>query len=156
MAATLSGLRGRVAESLADGDHLVWDEAALDEALRLALGEYRLAGGFAELAGLDGAAETTLAAAHESLIVTGAAGYAGSMRAVGRVESFDDQQEAAALVRWAAECLGAFRQMLAAVFPGYGVGGGESSGGLSAAERARLEGLRTSINPPWGSWEGEV
>lgn len=152
MAATLAGMRERVAAALMDGDHRVWSEPALDEALRLALGEYQLAGGApVTLAGLDGAAATTLPALHETMIVAGAAGYAGTMRSVDRVDAFDPEDESRALVSWAQMLLERFRQMLAGVFPGYG-GAPGGGGPPSSGEQARLAGLRSSNNPPWGRW----
>lgn len=152
MAATLAGMRARVAAALMDSDRRVWSDAALEEALRLALGEYQLAGGAAvTLAGLDGAAATTLPALHESMVVAGAAGYAGVMRSVDRVDAFDPDDESRALVAWAQALLLTFRQMLGGVFPGYG-GAPVVSGQPSSGEQARLAGLRTSANPPWGRW----
>jgi hypothetical protein len=149
MAATLESLRERVSVTLMDPDRLIWGDAALQEAVRLALGEYRLAGGSAQVAGLDGAGTTTLPELHEPLIVLGAAGHAGAMRAVDRVEAFDGEREAPALVQWADARLLDFRQLLRAAFAP--AGAGEQS---AADERARQAALHTSTNPPWGAWAG--
>lgn len=120
MSADLAALQGRVRAALMDTGSRVWEDAALEEALRLALGEYMLAGKITvSLAGLDGAAETTLPAAHESLLVWGGSAYAALARAVDRAERTQLAGVPAALADWGGLRLKEFKAMLAAVFPGY-------------------------------------
>jgi len=151
--ATLETICARLEQALADAEGLVWPAAALQEAVHLALDEYNLAAGApCTLAGLDGAAETTLPEGHESIVIIGAAGYAAGMRGVERVEGFDPEGESPALLEWAQTRLGEFRRLLALVFPGFGGEPGGYSGAPTPAEQARRAGLRLSTRPPWGAW----
>ncbi len=131
----LSSLTERVGQALQDGTHLTWPEAALEEALRLALSEYNLAlGGQATLQGLDGEAATSLPRQHESLLALGAAGYAAEGRAARRAEGDQpDARSAGELSGWAAQRLAAFREML---------------------DRARGQELRAAGGAPWDDREG--
>jgi hypothetical protein len=154
MAATLESLRARLRVALMNAAATAqpWDDAVLDEGIRLALGEYGLAGAApVTLSGLDGAAETSLNGLHESLVVWGAGGYAALSRAVLRAESFQLGGEAEALRSWGEARLEDFKAMLGAVFPGYRPGPA-LPGDDRAAEAARLADLRGSTAPPWGSW----
>lgn len=144
---TLSSLLTRVRALLMDDAAQIWSDAALSEALRLALGEYNLrAPDPAALEGLDGAAATTLSATHETALVWGAAAYAALARAVDRAESFQAGGEFKDLNAWGEARLKEFKLILAALFPA------AVSGGAPSAEAARLAGLRTTTNPAWGTW----
>lgn len=162
MSATLATLLTRVRDLLADSGADLWMDASLTEALRLALGEYNLAarvdapaGALAALQGLDGATETSLPAAHESLLVWGAAAWAALGRAVDRAGLQDGGAESQVFKAWGEARLGEFKAMLAALFPGYraALNGEAASAALPDDEAARLADLRTAANPPWGVWQ---
>lgn len=131
----LNSLTERVGQALQDATHLIWPEAALEEALRLALSEYNLAlGSQATLQGLDGEAETSLPPQHENLLALGASGYAAEGRAARRAEGDPlEARPAQELSGWAAQRLGAFREMLS---------------------NARGQALRVSGGAPWDTGEG--
>jgi hypothetical protein len=134
---------------LMDTGSLVWDEAALTEGLRLALGEYNLAQqaqdpylDLGTISGLDGAAVTLLPELHESLVTLGAAAYCALSRMLDRSVSYDLNREAAALAAWGENRLKAFKISLGVLFPKYlgAAAGGNSAGdpALSAAQAALL------------------
>ncbi len=117
---SLSSFLERIRALLMDSGGLIWDDAALVEALRLALGEYSLAGNApVTLAGLDGASVTNLPELHAALIVWGAAAYAALARAVDRAEAFQTNSAAADLKSWGDQRLKEFKTTLAMLFPGY-------------------------------------
>jgi hypothetical protein len=145
--ATLLTITARVRSLLMDaGASPIWSDATITEGVRLALGEYALAGAAAQtLEGLDGAAVTSLPAVHESLLVGGAAAYAALARNVDRAESFQLDGEAGQLKSWADTRLKEYKAGLSFVFPGYLVVlAGQSAGGgsvdplVSAAQAALL------------------
>lgn len=136
--ATLATMLTRVRDGLMDSGSQVWTDGALTESIRLALGEYRLAGEVdVTLQGLDLAAATTLPAAHESLIVWGGLAYAALARAVDRAESFELGSESAELKAWGDKRLQEFKAMLGVVFPGYLVVLSGSSDGSTGADPAK-------------------
>lgn len=137
MTTTLSSLTTRVQAALMDSGAAVWDAGTVTEGIRLAVGEYGLAGKAAvTVSGLDGAGETTLPALHDSLIVWGAAGYAAQARSIDRAESFEIGSEAVDLKAWGDQRLKEFRGMLGFVFPGYLVVASSSSSGEDPAKVA--------------------
>lgn len=160
MSASLNSLIPRVRASLHDSPGLVYDSTTVEEAIRQALAVYMLSAGSLSvtLAGLDGAAETTLPALHESLVVCGAAAYAAQARAAeqaSRAES--DLPNNPTLTAWADERLKEFHQLLALVFPQCGQSAEnaarEALDALKAeAEAARLAQLRASPDVPWRAW----
>lgn len=161
MSATLASMLARVRDLLADSGADLWMDASLTEALRLALGEYNLAaqidapaGPLTVLQGLDGALETSLPAAHESLLVWGAAAWAAQGRAVDRAGLQDGGAESQVFKAWGDARLGEFKAMLAALFPGYraALHGEAASAAFRGDEAARLADLRSAVNPPWGVW----
>lgn len=102
MAATLAQISERVARVLMDPGRLVWAEAVLEEAIRLALGEYnQTLSGAATLQGLDGALQSTLPGEHESLIVLGGAAHAAAICLAGKVEAFPPAAIREDLASWA-------------------------------------------------------
>ncbi len=154
MPQTLTGLRELTALALDDPAGVRFSEQALTASIRLALGEYNLLQAalrrpLAEISGLDGAAQTSLPAAHESLIVEGAAGYAAALKAAGRSEICGlEKTEVERMAAWSACRLAAFRRMLEEV--------------EAEVENQRLAGLRTAgsgvISPagwPVDAWEGQ-
>lgn len=137
MSATLTGLIERVKTLLMDSGSLVWDTATLGEAVRQALGEYNLAGeSAATISGLDGAGSTTLPAAHDSLLVLGASGYAALARCANRAESYALGGETGQLQSWGQARLGEFRAMLRFLHPEYGGMSGGQDGGEDPAKTA--------------------
>lgn len=121
----LTTLLTRISTLLMDTSNRVWDLPTLTEGVRLALGEYNLAGlsspGFVPvtLNGLDGANVTTLPVHHQTALVIGAAGYAAGARSVDRAESFELDHEARDLAAWSAARLTEWRRMLRLIFPLY-------------------------------------
>jgi hypothetical protein len=150
MTTTLTTLEERLRSLLMDAGSAVWDAAALAEAIRLALGEYALAGKVpVSLAGLDGATETTLNPLHDAAIVWGAAAYAALARAVDRAESFTLGSRAADLKAWGDQRLSEFKAMLGALFPGYLIaasGGAGADPAKTAAEIALLGARTTALS----------
>ncbi|HEX9107427.1 MAG TPA: hypothetical protein VF832_09365 [Longimicrobiales bacterium] len=135
MSSTLTTLRARARTLLMDASGAIWDDAALEEGLRLALGEYQLAAARAvTLAGLDGAAVTSLDAQHDLLLVLGGAAYAALARAVDRAESVELGAQAADLKTWGEARLREFKAMLCVVYPSYRPALG---GALDTADPAR-------------------
>lgn len=111
MSLTLSDVRLRAALLLGDETQQLFSGTLLDEAIRQALNEYsRSAGAPGTLAGLDGAAATSLPEEEAALLVRGAAGYAALSRAVQRMLSFNLRQEAGSdLLAWARRSLADFQ-----------------------------------------------
>lgn len=149
--ANLAELLARVRAVMMDGSSLVWSDADLTEGLRLAVGEYSLAGdAVVTVEGLDGAAVSTLGEVHESLIVWGASAYAASSRAVDRAEAFQLGGEAGQLKAWGDARLKEFKAMLGAVFPGYlvvlaGSSGSSGSDPALTAAQAALYGAQAEL-----------
>ena len=151
MTTTLTTITDRVEAFLMDGDNRIWDAQVIAECARLALGAYNLAleaGGGAvtpvTLAGLDGAALTSLPVNHEVLVVLGAAGFAALARSADRAESFELNNEARDLYHWGGERLAQFFAGLALLFPPG-----------KAGQAARLAGLQTAVSVPWAAWDSD-
>ena len=145
---TLDDITTRIQAFLIDPSGAVYSAAVLAEAVRLALSEYSAAlGADGGLAGLDGESVTRLAAADESLIVVGAAGYSAlAIRAesLGRALP-DDFGGSAGFSEWAQARLDEFRAVLAA----------RALQVANSAENARLADLRSEqAAAPWGGWTG--
>jgi hypothetical protein len=143
MTTTLVTFEARVNQALADAGELVFDEDAVEEAIRSALAEYNLQRSLAGLdaailSGLDGAASTTLDAAHDIVILLGACGYAVSTRGESRAESFELGGQVKDHISWAEKRLAEFRKLLASIL-----------------EAGRLNDLRTTDNVPFGAWEDD-
>ena len=131
----------RIEIVLRDTTNLVFSLTQEDEALRQALDEYNLTlGGTAKIIeGLAGAASaTTLPAAHRSLLVLAAAGFAVLSRAEERSEAYSLEQAVPATMKsWADNRLAGFRRQL---------------------EQIRVRGLLAGAHPwdadhPWGDDE---
>ena len=137
MSTTASDLRDRLEFLLMDMQNLTWDANTLDEGLRQALSQFNAASGqSAALAGLDGAAETTLAVGDEALIVLGAAGHAALSRMAGSAARLGLAGEAAdRLLTWGRTQLARFDLCLAAV---------------------RLRQLQSAGSPPFFSYAEEI
>ena len=148
MTATLSSLETRVKTYLSDATGLIFTTELVDEGLRLALGQLNLTlSGAYTLAGLDGAAATTLPAVQESLLVGGAAGYAAQSRVVKRAESFNlEQTVAQALATWGDDRLQDFSTGLTMLI---NQAASAAKAAAAAAEAARLTGLRQASIPPY-------
>jgi hypothetical protein len=141
MTASLESISTRTSQLLMDTGGLIWDAAAITEAVRLALGEYnQIYHTGVTLSGLDGAATTSLPENNTTLIVAGAAGYAAVARAAARSESFNLGSEAQTWLSWGEARLADFRS-LAQLDAG------------QTREAARKTELRQSTNPAWGTWE---
>ena len=132
----LDTLRTRLAGQLSDAYAELWSSAALDECLRLALGQYNRAAGTAcTVGGLDGALTTTLPAADWDLLLSGAAGLAAAAHALERTSQFSpDATTGAELLAWGRLQLERF------------------GAGL---EQVRLKGLQSSLASPHSPWEWE-
>jgi len=117
MSVTASDLRDRLEFLLMDMQNLTWDANVLDEGLRQALAQLSLATGQpVSVAGLDGAAETTLSSGDEALIVLGAAGFAALSRMAGASARLGLSGAAAdRLLAWGRTQLARFDLCLAAV-----------------------------------------
>lgn len=103
----------RVETLLSDNTNLIWTDADLTEAVRLALDEVSLSmGQKLTLSGLDGAVAASLPDLLEGMLVVGAAGYAAVARAVERAEQFELANEGGLLHTWAEERLRDFRALL--------------------------------------------
>lgn len=135
----LTDLQAQVLGWLDDSGALVWSAEAVAAGARLALAEYNLhRSSPCSLAGLDGAETTSLPAAHESLLVLGAAGYTIQGRAAKRAESFNlDQDVPEEIAEWGRLRLNDFRALLrglrssetaAALTPPYGADPAEAGG----------------------------
>jgi len=142
MSSTLASLRDRVEAYLQDSTNLVFDVNTLEECIRLAMADYSMSTGVAHtLAGLDGAAATTLPAIHDSVIVIGSAGYTITSRAIKRAESYQMSQKVPKEVtEWGWERLNQFSRLL---------------------EKVRLGTFRVSTAQPWAAagwlmdqWDG--
>lgn len=133
MSMTLTGMRARVRQTLADGGALIWQDTALDEGIRRALEDLsRVYGASLTLAGLDGALITTLPERDGGILCGGAAGYAAHGRAVSRVEmNPEGGMAAAAMNRWAEEQLRRFGEAL---------------------EQIRRQLLQSSAEAPYAAW----
>jgi hypothetical protein len=113
MSADLESLTARVAACLQDATHLVYPTEAIAEGLRQALaGLSDALDQILTLAGLDGAAETTLPAGLESLAVQAAAALAVSGRALRHAEqpALAPEGLSPAALSWSEAVLGRFRQ----------------------------------------------
>jgi hypothetical protein len=165
---SLSSLQTRVKALLMDTQARSWDSDTLTESIRLALGEYALAGGSAvTVSELDGAEATTLNALHESPLVLGAAAYAALARAVDWADSAQLGSESGQLKAWGDQRLHEFKAMLGRIFPGYwaplsgsgalsGSGTGEGADpGKLAAEVALLTAQALLTQAQAGHTEGE-
>lgn len=154
----LSDLYPRIRATLHDIPGLVYDTPTLDEALRAALAAYTVGNLFAvRLEGLDGAADTSLPASHEALIVLGAAGYAARARAAEQAGRAQPEGDPAALRLWAESQLAEFQRLLASVFPALGMSPeaaaqADREADRAAAEAACLSQLRASAAAPWSAW----
>jgi hypothetical protein len=139
MTTTLTSLTTRVQTALMDTGAQVWDAPTITEGIRLALGEYSLAGDAAvTLSGLDGAAVTTLPGLHDTLIVWGAAAYAALSRTIDRAESHQLGGDAAPLKTWGDARLREYKGMLGFVFPGYLVTLAGTGGSAASEDPAKL------------------
>ncbi len=136
MAADLNTFRARVAGLLADPSGLAWTNDGLDAALRQALGEYSLARGAGQtIAGLDGAAETSVSPLHETILALGGAGYALFARLIRRSECLTLPLETAArLSKLGFHYLERFHMLIEAV---------------------RQAAFREAPDAPWSVWEEE-
>jgi len=142
MSLTLASLRERLRQLIQDPSGLIWTDAGLDEAVRLALHEYNLAKSPAVLSGLDGAETTTLPEIYESALLLGAAGYAACSRALQRsAAALPGQEGLNSLMDWGQARLGEFRAML---------------GSSRAAEESRLTGLHGAVQPPFPAGTGQT
>jgi hypothetical protein len=125
-----------------DTSNLIYPALAIEEGVRLALGEYNLLRSSFNLAaleinGLDGAAATTVPAAHDSLIVVGAAAYTIAGRHIDRTETFDfNEKLPKELADWGKSRYGEFRRLLNYT--------------RDELERDRKNELRTTTNLPYG------
>jgi hypothetical protein len=147
MATDLTSIKARLTVMLVDAGSVNFPSGLLDESIRLALAEYNLvlnlAGQtLATLSGLDGAVTTTLPAAHEGILLTGAAGYAVEARALDRAESYDlGQSVPQQLLDWSQLRLAEFRKMVS-----------QYRADLTRdAEMARKTGLHTAASAPYPS-----
>ncbi len=92
---TLATIRSRVAVGLGDEGRAVWDDDALDEAIRRAVSDLgRYYGEPPLLSGLDSASLTTLQKEDETALVTGAEFFAAFARIVDRLETPNFNEEA--------------------------------------------------------------
>lgn len=138
MAIDYSTVLSRTRAFLMDASSLIWADADLQGAIRLALGEMGIyAGSILTLNGLDGAPATTLPAKAESLIVLGAAGYAGAARAADRSEAFELVGEFKDTKQWGEERLAEFRGLLGKLYP---------------CDQVRTAGMRAATSGVFGAW----
>ena len=146
MATTLASLLGRVRVLLVDAGSTAWTDALLTEGIRLALGEYNLAGLTAvTISGLDGAVVSSLDGRHDSVIALGAAGYAGVARAVDQLDALPGGlNQSDGFREWAGARLADFRGMLGFIYPGYLTGSGDA--GKIAAEIALMAAQTATLN----------
>ncbi len=154
MASTLTSLSTRVNTYLMDTSNQVWDAATITEGMRLALGEYGLAGNAAvSLSGLDGAALTTLPANHDTVIVLGGAAYAALAQAADRADGARLGTAGAEFKTWGEARLREFKAMLGVIFPGYlavlaagsGTGSGSGADPAKTAAEVALLGAQTTL-----------
>lgn len=126
----------RVSHHLDDTARLIWSDAMLEAAVRESLDAIgRVLGESLALAGLDGAAETTLPADQQQLLVVGAVAHALSFRASGRFEDARARETLPeALAEWASDHMARFETLLA---------------------QARLAAHQQAATPPYGEWEWE-
>lgn len=158
---------GRVRAFVMDAGSAIWADADLQGAIRIAVGETSLyAGSALTLSGLDGAGSTTVPAALETALIIGSAGYAAAARTADRAENFELAGEADALAAWGSARLRDWRGMLAGQYPNAAAVSDDIAArelaadtrvaaradALSAAEAARVNGLRISGNSAWGAW----
>jgi hypothetical protein len=117
--ATLSTLESRVQVLLSDANARVYSEDLLEEAIRLALGEYSTrAQQVYTLEDLDEAEATTIPDYFDSVVVIGAAGHAAKARALDRADSFTQGETLPAdLDAWGETQLTRFRSILDGLFP---------------------------------------
>ncbi len=126
----------RVRSLLMESGTAIWSDAVITEGIRLAAGEAGLAKAQPlTLAGLDGAASTTLPTVLESALVVGGAAYAALARAADRAEQFELANESGALAAWGEARLADWRRML--------------QEGFAALRAANLR----SGASPWSAWE---
>ena len=86
----LVAIRERVKLFLMDIDGLIWEDRAIDEALRQSLNDLQLVTPIQlSIEGLDGALVTVLEMGMEGLIVRGAACYALQFRIIDRADSYE-------------------------------------------------------------------
>lgn len=150
----LTTILTRTSTLLMDSSNRVWDLPNLTEGVRLALGEYNLAGlaapGFVPvtLNGLDSGYVTTLPVHHQSALVVGAAGYAAGARSVDRAESFELDHEAHDLAEWSEKRLAEWRRMLRLIFPHYSPEkeAGNADPAKTAAETALLNAQAAAVS----------
>lgn len=148
MTITLTTMTARVRALLVDSGAQLWSDAALTEGIRMALGEYRLAGNAdVTLEGLDGAAATSFDPLHDGLFVLGGAAYAAVSRAVSPAERIENPG-GAAIKAWGDQRLKEFKAMLCALFPGYlaAVTLGDISGADPARQAAEIALLTAQAN----------
>lgn len=155
---SLADLYPRIRAALHDDTGLAYTPVTLDEAVRQALTSYAAGNIFpVRLSGLDGALDTTLPAAHEALIVTGASGYAALARAAALAGQAHPDSDPAPLREWAEVALACFRHLLAQVFPALGASPesaaqAEREDMRQTDERTRLGQLHNAATPPWRAW----
>lgn len=125
---TWSEFEARLRRMLADPDGLRYAADDLSQAARQALSETGPVP--ARLAGLDGAAVTSLALRLEAAVLTGAAAHAALARAAGRAETYNLSRESPDLAAWGAARLEEFH---------------------AALRRSALADLRASGAVPWGA-----
>lgn len=131
----LNDLLGRVRAQLGGMDARLLTDDLLREACTAALEQINTAAGQTwTLSGLDGALDTSLPAAIQSVLVLGTAAHALDMRALQRVDAFDLNQEIPQVLGLMAhECQQAFSARL---------------------EQLRRAGLSAAAEVPWGGWTG--
>lgn len=142
MSTDLTTLDARVRAALGDPQGLIYDAAALEAALLSALSALNTAGATSEqprpytVAGLDGAAETSLPDELVELLVRGAAAQAALSRAMGRSEGYSPTLAVpAAQLAWARAEQAAFE---------------------AGVDELRRASLQRAAQPPWslpGGWK---
>ena len=136
MAATLTNMKTRLAEQLADLANLVWSPSNLEEALRSSLAELSKAyGETLTLDGLDSATTTSLEERDAHVLLSGALAYAVRFRVMGRFEEAspgDPQPEE--MAGWAVDAMNKFQ---------------------AALTRVRLRWFQESTDHPYSQWEWE-
>ncbi len=137
MASTLATLQDRVTVLLADLTHLNYSGNLIEEGIRMAVLEYSLASGADDtLAGLDGAASTSIPENDCGLVVLGAAGYIASSKTIDRKQQFNlEDQTPRAVAELGQRLLQRFDRLLGTV---------------------RSARMRTTEIQPWGEGWGSV
>ena len=112
----LDGFIARLRAFLVDAGELSYSDNSLTEGIRQAAGDLgrMVYGAFVTITDLDSAITTSVEQRDEDMVVRGAAGYAGRMRAVDRVDSANmGQNMPSTLLDWSTSLLDAFAASLA-------------------------------------------